>query len=72
MSAVEFTARVRDGQIEVPEEYQEMLAGVERVKITVTSQKRTAAVGSIARLINNPIKLKTFVSLSREEAHERG
>ncbi len=65
MSAVKFTAKVRDGQIEVTEEHQRMLAGVETVKITVTLPRKTAAIGIIARLINNPIKVKRFVPFTR-------
>jgi hypothetical protein len=69
---LEFTARVRDGQIEVPEEYRERLEDVETVKITLTPKRRTAAIGIITQLVENPIKVKVFSPFTREEAHERG
>ncbi len=71
MATIEFTAQVREGLIEVPEEYIETLKDVETVKITVTQKSPTAATGIIGRLIANPIKVKKFVPLTREEAHAR-
>jgi len=72
MSTLEFTAKVQDGKIEVPEAYQQLLQNIDRVKITVISNSRPPELGMIAHLIHNPIPLKTFVPLTREEAHERG
>lgn len=72
MSTLEFTANVRDGKIEIPEEYREFLQDIQTVKITVTAEGKTAAIGMIARLINHPIQVKSFIPLTREEVHERG
>ncbi|NES23728.1 MAG: hypothetical protein F6K41_33615 [Symploca sp. SIO3E6] len=72
MSMLEFTAEVRDGNIEIPEEYREFLQDIQTVKITLTTTRKTAARGMIAQLIKHPIKVKSFIPLTREEAHERG
>ncbi|MFP4578662.1 MAG: hypothetical protein ACLFT9_24090, partial [Coleofasciculus sp.] len=44
MSTLEFTAKVQDGKIEVPEAYRQLLQNIDCVKITVTSNSVSTQV----------------------------
>lgn len=71
MTILEFTAKVNQGKILIPDEYLEMLEKVETVQIRVTEKPKTAKVGMIAELINNPLDSDDGIPLTREETHER-
>lgn len=71
MTILEFTAKVNQGKILIPDEYLEMLEKVETVQIRVTEKPKTAKVGIIAELINNPLDSDDGIPLTREETHER-
>ncbi len=68
MYAVEFSAKVSNGNIEIPEEFRDKLTGSVRV-IILTQDKRTKA-DMIDRLLENPIRLEGFEPLTREEIYE--
>ena len=68
---LEFTTKVKRGQIEIPPEYQQQLQDGDTVKVTIATNS-FSTTGAIAQLINNPIPVKNFIPLTRDEAHERG
>lgn len=69
---LEFTTKVKQGQIEIPQEYQQQLQDGDTVKVTAATNSFSTTTGAIAQLINNPIPVKKFIPLTREETHERG
>lgn len=71
MSTITFTTSVKDGAIEIPEEYKQELESSGVVQVTIVSKKKTAKTGIIAELIGNPIIIKDFKPLTRDEAHAR-
>lgn len=71
MSRIKFTAKVSQGNIEIPQEYRETIEGVETIEIIVNYQTGASNKGIIHRLIDNPIKMPNFMALTRDEAHER-
>lgn len=71
MSTITFTATIQDGMIKIPDEYQQDLDNAVQVEVTVVSKKKTAKIGIIADLIENPIIVENFKPLTREEAHDR-
>jgi hypothetical protein len=71
MTILEFTAKVNQGNILIPDEYLEVLEKVETVQIRVTEKPETAKVGIIAELIQHPLDSDDGIPLTREETHER-
>jgi len=69
MYAIEFQTRVKNGNIEVPEEYKDRLTGL--VRVIVLAQEKPPAATLIDHLLENPIKLPHFQPLTREEIYER-
>jgi hypothetical protein len=73
MKMIEFNAKVQEGKIVIPEVYQDSLNQAQVVRVTVTTTTATAeSTGMISRLMKQPIQVKNFVPMSREEVHERG
>ncbi|MDM9383195.1 hypothetical protein QUB80_21100 [Chlorogloeopsis sp. ULAP01] len=70
-----FNAKVNNGKIEIPVEYQDEIRNAEMVQITIlkpTSKKKGfPQTGIIAQLTANPIQVAGFKPLTREEANER-
>ncbi|MGB3200861.1 MAG: hypothetical protein WBA99_08160 [Nodosilinea sp.] len=71
MSVITFKAPIKNGVIEIPEEYKKALIGTVHVEVTILTQQVTAKTGLIAELIDHPIEVEDFVPLTREEAHDR-
>jgi hypothetical protein len=71
MSKIKFTAKVTQGNIEIPQEYRESIEQVETVEIIIKRHITSSHQGIIHRLINNPIDLPNFIPLTRNEVHER-
>ena len=71
MSKIKFTAKVNQGNIEIPQEYRQAIQEVETIEIIVNSQTVTSDRGIIHRLLDNPIEIQNFVPLTRDEVHER-
>jgi hypothetical protein len=69
MSTIEFQAIVKNGVIEIPEAYRFDLS--EGAEVTVVSQKKTAKIGMIAELIENPLMVENLNFLTREEANDQ-
>jgi hypothetical protein len=77
MVAFEFTARIKDGVIEIPENYRERLRlesidGLVRIIVlTKESNKPVSESNLIEQLLANPLQISDFTPLSRDESHER-
>jgi hypothetical protein len=67
MIAIEFQTRVKDGMIEVPDEYRDQLVGA--VRVIVLTQPPKQPRGIIAELLEHPIDDPAFVPLTREEIY---
>ncbi|OCQ99994.1 hypothetical protein BCD64_02630 [Nostoc sp. MBR 210] len=72
---IQFNAKVNDGKIEIPVEYQDEIHNAEIVQIVIlkplSQKKRFPQTGIIAQLTANPIQIDNFKPLTREEANER-
>ncbi len=68
MFAIEFQARVKDGLIEIPEEYRDRLT--ESVRVIILAPERSRGTGIIARLLDRPIQDPTFVPMTRDEIYD--
>ena len=68
MFAIEFQARVKDGVIEIPEEYRDQLT--ESVRVIILTPAHSRGTGMIARLLEHPIQDPTFVPMTRDEIYQ--
>jgi hypothetical protein len=68
MFAIEFQAQVKDGVIEIPEEYRDQLT--ESVRVIILTPERLAGPGIIARLLAHPIQDSTFAPMTRDEIYQ--
>ena len=80
MFAIEFQSRIRNGVIEVPAEYRERLrreseGDVVRVIVLTgemaEEQDPSARPDVLDELLANPIRVKDFKPLNRDETHDR-
>ncbi|AFY89709.1 MAG: hypothetical protein CLLPBCKN_005228 [Chroococcidiopsis cubana SAG 39.79] len=73
MPSVEFQARVENGKIVIPEEYQQELSEVATVKIVILKQsrKQITPFDIMDELAQNPVSISGIRMISREEMHER-
>ena len=71
MFAVEFQANINNGLIEIPDEYKQEFENGNSVKVIIMKEQKNSVTGIIPRLATNPVKVKGFTPLTREEAHER-
>ncbi|MDJ1180515.1 hypothetical protein PJF56_16760 [Roseofilum sp. BLCC_M91] len=70
-NTVEFKARIKQGIIEIPEEYQQQLREEHEVTVIVLKQsKRISQTGMIAELTRNPIPVPGVHKLTRDEIHQ--
>jgi hypothetical protein len=70
MFAVEFQAIVRDDTIEIPDEYKGQFRNLVRV-IVLAEERKAASSNFIDQLLKNPLRLKSFRPLTREEVYVR-
>ena len=70
MNALEFYTTIKNGRIEVPREYLRNLTNRVRVILLVDEDTRSAE-NFIDELLANPIKVKGFRPLTREEVYAR-
>ena len=70
MSKIKFTAKVNQGNIEIPKQYQEAIQKAETIEIIIDRHTISSNQGIINRLLNNPIKIQNFVPLTRDEVHK--
>ncbi len=75
MFAVEFRTKIKNGTIELPKKFRKVLT--ENVKViilkeqTSTNRHVSSEFSFIDQLLAEPIKMKEFSPLSREETHGR-
>jgi hypothetical protein len=69
MIAVEFDARVTNGQIEIPAVHQASVQG--EVHVIVFPQSKSAGTTIIQELLKHPLHVPQFQPLTRDQAHER-
>jgi hypothetical protein len=70
MYAFEFQAKLKDGRIEVPVEYQDKISGTVHV-IVLSPEKSAGTADMVDRLLEHPIEIENFAPLTREEIYER-
>jgi hypothetical protein len=69
MIAVEFQTQIKNGTIEIPEDYRAYLTGDVRVIILRTDPAKKSKI--IQRLLEHPIEDPLFQPMKREEIYER-
>ena len=69
METIAFSATIKGGFIEIPEEYRDRLKP--SVRVILLSEEEDQEADIIDQLLEHPLKLKEFRPLSREEAHAR-
>jgi hypothetical protein len=69
MYAVEFQAKVKNGSIEIPEEYKTRFK--ERVRVILLAEEENTAANFIDQLLQHPIYIAGLTPLTREEIYER-
>jgi hypothetical protein len=70
MYAVEFHATVKDGAIEIPPEYQQKFK--HRVKVILLAEETSDTEPNlIDQLMSQPLQIKAFHPLRRDEANAR-
>ena len=70
MNAIEFQATIKNGIIEIPREYLEDLA--DRVRgILLVGEAPASTANLIDQLLAQPVRMKGFRPLTREEVHVR-
>ncbi len=72
VSLVEFTAKVKQGIIEIPKEYQTNLSEGSEVKVAISLANEPGVKLSLMdQLAQNPISVKGLQKLTRDEIHDR-
>lgn len=69
MYAVEFQAKVKNGSIEIPEEYRARFK--ERVRVILLAEEESTAAHFIDDLLQHPVHIPGFKPLTRDEIYER-
>ena len=69
MYAIEFQAKVRDGTIEIPAQYQDKVK--EMVRVIILTEETEEKANLIDQLLQTPLRQEGFQPLSRDEIHER-
>jgi hypothetical protein len=70
MYAIEFHAKIKNGVIEIPQEYRDRFTDDVKV-ILLAEEKRARRSDLMAELMEHPLEIPDFKPLSRKEAHER-
>ncbi|MBD2485365.1 MULTISPECIES: hypothetical protein [Planktothrix] len=70
-NSVEFKAKIQQGIIEIPEEYQQDLREENEVTVIILKQpKRISQTGIIAELTQNPISVPGVRKLTKDDIHQ--
>ena len=70
MYAAEFRTKVKNGMIEIPEEYKVHFKSLVRV-ILLADESQALSVNLIDQLLANPVKVRNFRPLTREAVYAR-
>ena len=73
MSTIKFQATFKNGVIEIPAQYQQEVEAMEVVEVVVkkVEKQKKKISGFLKELIENPIEVKDFTPLTREEIYDR-
>ena len=69
MFAIEFQAKVKDGSIRIPAQYEGRFTGP--VRVILMTEESQAQSDLIGELLANPLRMDTFSPLIREEIYDR-
>jgi len=69
MHAIEFRTKIKDGIIRIPKELRNTIK--ENVRVIVFTEENSVDFDVIERLLKNPMKLREFTPLTRDEIYER-
>jgi len=70
MVTIQFKTKIKNGVIQIPKKYQGKFNDSVRVILRVES-KKNAPVNYLDQLIANPVKVKNFHHLTREQIYAR-
>jgi hypothetical protein len=70
MQTIEFRAKIKNGIIQIPARFKGKVADDVRVILVPKSRQKSQA-DIIDELMSNPLKVKGFKPLARDEAHAR-
>lgn len=75
MYAVEFTAKIKDGIIELPKKFRDKVTDSVKVIIlkeaTATTSEKASGRDIIDKLLTKPLHIKGFKPFKRDEIYER-
>ena len=73
MDTIEFQTSVKNGTIQIPQQYQRSFKDIATVKVVVEdiSERKISENGIIARLRKEPKVVKDLEFMTREETHDR-
>ena len=70
MQTIEFRAKIKNGVIQIPARFKDKVAEDVRV-ILVPKSKKDTNTDMIEQLMSNPLKVRGFTPLTRDETHAR-
>ena len=70
MVTVQFKAKIKNGVIQIPKKYQGKFNDSVRVILRVES-KKNARINYLDKLMANPVKVKNFHHLTRDQIYAR-
>lgn len=70
MYAIEFQTKLKNGSIEIPEEYKDKISGTVRVIVLSQENSSIQKTDIIDRLLKHPIEMASFIPLDREEIYD--
>ena len=70
MVTVQFKTKIKNGVIQIPKKYQGKLQENVRVILRVEGKKSTSG-NFLDKLLDNPVKVKKFRRLTREQIYAR-
>lgn len=72
MNAIEFQANIKDGRIEIPDQFRQEFEQQKNVKVILIKQvEDTQSAIFLLNLLKNPICIEGFTPLTRDEIYER-
>ena len=69
MEAIEFKAKIKNGNIRIPEKYKQKTGNT--VKVIIISDQDDRQIDIIDKLLANPVQIKNFSPFLRKEIYER-